>query len=213
MRKTILVLMALCAVVSGCATSRSVLDINTPVATGGSSISEKEVYINSIVDKRVFEANPRTPSIPSLDPSEEANSEIRLRAVGRKRNTYGKALGDILLKEGETVETLIAASVRTAFADSGYKVLNEKNQATASTYIVDGAIDKFWTWFTPGFWQITISAEIDTTLTITPPENGDIKRVSANSQLQAQTGLENNYIESIQNALQAYINELKRQLQ
>ena len=215
MRKLLLILaaVAVCAVVSGCATSRSSLDINVPVTVDNAQFAEKEVYINSITDKRVFEASPRSPNIPSLDPSEASSPEIKLRAVGRKRNTYGKALGDILLKEGETVETLLAASVRKAFAESGYKILNDRSQATANTYIVDGAIDQFWTWFTPGFWQITIATEIGTTLTITPPESGEIKKVSANSQLHAQTGLESNYIESIQNALQAYIGELKRQLQ
>lgn len=210
-----LLLMLLSLFLGGCATSRSVLDVNVPATTEASPRNGKEVYINSVTDKRIFEVSPKTPSIPSLDPSEESNPDVTLRAVGRKRNGYGKALGDILLKDGETVETLLAASMRKAFAESGYKILNDRSQATADTYIVDGSIEKFWTWINMGFWQLTVSTEIATTVTIAAQENGDVKeyQVAAQSQYPTMAVFDGTYIQCIEDALLSYVNELKRQIQ
>lgn len=44
-------------------------------------------------------------------------------------------MGDILLKEGQSVETLTRDSLRQAFAEKGYKVLNNKEQATSKELI------------------------------------------------------------------------------
>jgi hypothetical protein len=34
-------------------------------------------------------------------------AEVKARAIGRKRNTYGKALGDMVLEGGQTVEGVV----------------------------------------------------------------------------------------------------------
>ena len=196
----------------GCATSRSVLDIPAPAAGPASSPNGKQVLINSVSDKRVFEAQPGSPSIPSLDADEQIDASIKLRAVGRKRNTFGKALGDILLKEGQTVEALTSAAIRQAFAEQGYTVITSKEQAVGVPYTVDASIDKFWSWMNPGFASITLSTEISTSLSVKSPGGADLQTVYVKASDNYQTGMEENWVEVINKAVRAYVDALKKRL-
>lgn len=196
----------------GCATSRSVVDIPPPTSAKIAEPNGKDVYINSTTDKRTFEAKPSSPNIPSLDPSEGFSESIKLRSIARKRNSYGKALGDILLKEGQTAGSLVAASIRQAFVEKGYRVLDSKDKATSSTYIVDTNVEKFWSWMNPGFFAITLSTEISTDLTIKSPDGTDKSTVSIKASDHFQTAAESNWAEVINKALRSYIDELKSKL-
>jgi hypothetical protein len=198
-----------------CATSRSVIDIPQPSAASAAPVQAtgRDVYINPPKDKRVFEAAPASPNIPSLDSSEDSNDRIRARAIARKRNTYGKALGDILLPEGKTVESLAAASIRQAFQEKGYRVLDDKSKISGNTYIVDAELTKFWSWMNPGFWAITLSAEISTVLDIKSPQGTNHQIVSVKASDSFQTGMESNWTEVINKALKLYVDDLKAKLQ
>jgi len=205
----------LSCMLGACATSRSVIDIPTPPLTNATQPQArgKDVYINLPKDKRVFEAAPASPNIPSLDSSESNSDRIRARAIARKRNTFGKALGDILLPEGKTVESLTAASIRQAFQEKGYRVLDDKSKVSASTYIVDTELIKFWSWGNPGFWAITLSAEISTVLDIKSPSGTSRENVSVKASDNFQTGMESNWTEVINKALKIYVDDLKAKLQ
>ncbi len=194
---------------NGCATSRSVIDIPMPVSTELSKSNGKEIYINSITDKRLFEIKPPEPSTPSLDPSEEQGDKIKLRAIARKRNSYGMGLGDILLPEGKTVDLLIDAALREGFIESGYKVINSKELVTNNTYIIDAQINKLWSWMNPGFWAITLSTEISTEIAIKSNSALDKKIIAIKTSDTFQAATESNWIEIMQGALKAYITELK----
>lgn len=199
-------------VLGGCATSRSVLDVQAPRSPQQAAPSNgKTVYVNVVSDQRVFEVSPTNPSIPSLDSSEAQDGNIKLRALGRKRNTFGQALGDIVLKEGQTVETLTAASIRQAFAAKGYRVLESKDKADA-TYVVDANIGKFWSWMNPGFSAITLSTEIQTDLTIKSANAANKQSVAVSASGSYQTGMEENWLEVINKALHEYVNQLKEKL-
>jgi len=197
---------------TGCATSRSVIDVPLPVSERVSKSNGKEIYINSVTDERLFEIKPSEPNTPSLDPSEEQGDKIKLRAIARKRNTYGMGLGDILLPEGKTVNQLIDATLRQAFVENGYKVISSKEQITNNTYIVDAQINKLWSWMNPGFWGITLSTEISTDIAIKSSSSVDKKIITVKASDTFQTGTESNWIEVMQNALKAYITELKLKL-
>lgn len=198
-------------VATGCATSRSNLDVQIPKAQNAQS-NGKQVFINSVADKRAFQLNPPNPDIPSLDPSEDQNEQIKLRAIGRKRNGFGKALGDMLLKEGETVQSLTNQSIQQAFTEKGYTVLSSKDQVTKDTYIVDANIQKFWAWMNPGFWQITLSSEISTDLAIKAPKGATSQQISVKAADGYQVATEANWTEIIQKSIQLYINDLKSKL-
>lgn len=210
-----LLLIGMVAMLAGCATSRSVVDVSPSIGeteTATSPQNGKKVYINSVNDKRTFQESPPTPDIPSLDPAKPYSDAIKLRAVGRKRNTFGKALGDILLKDGESVDALTAQAIRQAFAEKGYTVLDKSDQVTPQTYIVDADIDKFWTWMNPGFWALTISTNISTDLSIKNGVDTQKLTVQVKSADHFQTGMESNYIQVISEALKQYVQELKRKL-
>jgi hypothetical protein len=199
-------------ILGGCATSRSELDIAAPVPSELQQSNGKTVFINYSADKRNFEEKPRSPSIPSLDPGRAQSEEIKLRALGRKRNTYGKALGDILLKDGVTVETLTAASIAKAFNDRGYRVLNDRSEATADTLIVDSNIDRFWAWMNPGFWALTLNAEIATDMTVKSSEESERIKVAVKASNHFQTATEGNWIHVINEALRLYVDGLKAKI-
>lgn len=209
---SLLVMLHSLLMLGGCATSRSVLDV-PPIQAGASSAANgKEVFINSARDKRMFLENPSEPNIPSLDPSEAQDANIKLRSVARKRNTFGKALGDIVLKEGQTVESLTSAAIRQAFIEKGYRVVDSKDKVTPNTQIVDANISKFWSWMNPGFASITLSTEISTDLTIKAPDGLSNQTISVKAADNFQTGMDGNWLEVINKAIRAYVDELKAKL-
>jgi hypothetical protein len=198
-------------IISGCAINRSTLDIQLPKGQQAQS-NGKQVYINSVVDKRSFQVSPPSPDIPSLDPSEDQTEQIKMRAIGRKRNGFGKALGDMLLKDGETVQSLTNKSIRQAFEDKGYSIVANKDGVTKDTYIVDVNIEKFWAWMNPGFWQITLSSEISTDVIIKSSKGTTNQQISVKAADGYQVATESNWMEIIQKSIQLYINDLKSKL-
>ncbi len=201
-----------CLALGGCATSRSVLDVAAPGSPSQIQPNGKTVLINLPRDVRVFQVSPPSPDIPSLDPSEQQTDAIRLRAVGRKRNTFGKALGDILLAEGKTVETLTSAAIAKAFSDKGYRVIANKSEAAKDTFVVDATINQFWAWMNPGFWAITLSAEISTDLAVKSLEGSEVKKVSVKASDNYQIATDGNWMEVVDNALRLYVDDLKSKL-
>jgi uncharacterized lipoprotein YajG len=213
MNKFTRILASLLAVglLGACATSRSVLDIQAPTGQAATA-SGKQVFINSAVDKRIFQPNASSPDIPSLDPGKNQDDTIKNRAVGRKRNGFGKALGDIVLKEGQSVETLTTNSIRQAFLEKGYTIINNKEQIGKDTYVVDANIEKFWAWMNPGFAAITLSTEIATEINIKAPTDSSKKKIYVKAADGFQLGTESNWMEVINRALRLYVDDLKSKL-
>jgi uncharacterized lipoprotein YajG len=79
--------------------------------------------------------------------------------IGRQRDGYGLALGDVQLKAGETVETRTRMLIREGLKRHGYKV------AAESSNTINVSINQFWAWFTPGLvssaFESQLSCEID----------------------------------------------------
>jgi len=140
----------------GCATNRGVLDVRMTVPPNPSS--GKLVRLAKVTDQRKFEAAPRSASIPSLRGNDAFDKSITIRAIARKRNGYGKALGDIVLPEGRTVEDLVREALITSFRESGYRV-TESTSAQPDEIPVEAEIEQFWAWVTPGFWAMGMEFE------------------------------------------------------
>lgn len=153
---------------SGCATSRSEISLAAAPATAATAAAPavasngRTVAIRTITDGRTFEAAPTDPSTPSIGTE---GGDVRDRAVGRKRNSYGRALGDVLLPEGETVSGVVRANLTSAFQQAGFQVV-DASAATPETLMVDVDIRQFWSWFQPGFWAITLNSNIETNLAV-----------------------------------------------
>lgn len=192
-----------CLMLNGCATSRSEIKLNSPVtATSVAPADGKIVSIRSIVDARVFEEAPRDPSTPSLGfgGAKAATDEVRARAIGRKRNTYGKALGDILLDEGQTIDSVVRENLTVALQHAGYRV--QEQGAAGSALPIEVRVTKFWAWLQPGFWALTMHAMISTEITV-----GTIGApivIDVHAQEKRQMGTDSAWMEIIDQALGQY---------
>lgn len=137
----------------GCASigtfGRSELTMPPAPAAAAIDAAAPAVVIRSVSDERVFEVAPRDPSTPSLGP-EGGDASVQARAVGRKRDGYGRAIGDVLLAPGETVEGLMRQHIVAAFQQAGVRVIDEA-EATPETPRVDVRIERFWAWLHPRF--------------------------------------------------------------
>lgn len=157
-------------VLCGCAATRSEISLDRRMTDNSTShaSSKKSVFIRNISDHRVFEKSPPSPNIPSLgsEESPETVSSIQAHAVARKRNSYGRAMGDVLVKN-ETVSDIIRSSVTSAFIDEGYRIVGDLRDEENQPLVVDVNIKKFWAWFKPGFLTITLNADIQIDLIVT----------------------------------------------
>ncbi|MGN0902111.1 MAG: hypothetical protein ACI4M9_02390 [Succinivibrio sp.] len=159
-------------ILSGCANSRGLLDLSDAYSQNiQSTENSKTVVIENYTDNRVFSTNASSPDQPTYDPGKGLDDDTKSRIIARKRNTYGKALGDILLKKGQTSEQLIKNIVAQAFAESGYNVVTEDpgNKAVHA----DITLDKFWGWFEPGFWSAGLLVNTDLTLNLSYGDKTD----------------------------------------
>lgn len=108
------------------------------------------VRIAEVRDNRRFEVAPKDPSMPSLQNPGEVNSgAITSRTIGRQRNGDGKALGNVLLPDGRTVELAVREMVTNALAELGYAVVDVRSPQFEKAFPMQVDIEQFWTWFTP----------------------------------------------------------------
>lgn len=194
----------LSVVLVGCATSRSEVKLASPPASGSSQATrEQAVVIQLVNDTRVFEEAPRDPSIPSLgfEGASNASEETKARAIGRKRNAYGKALGDVLLQGGQTVKGVIHENLASALTQAGYKVVDESAAGAGNPVKITVDIQQFWAWFQPGFWAITLNTNIVTDMKI-----GDEKaeKIEVHVEDSRQVATEGAWVEIVQRALTEY---------
>jgi hypothetical protein len=159
--------------------------------------------IRSVKDERTFEQAPEDPSTPSLGfgGADQASTELKSRAIGRKRNGFGKALGDVLLQTGQTVEGVVRENLAAALEHAGYHVKGE-DAAGPSPLIIDVHVKQFWAWTQPGFWAITLSANIATDLDLSGKASPTTIRVHAEYRRQAAT--EGAWMEIVAKALDDY---------
>lgn len=159
----------LCLNLTGCALNRSEIKLNAPVVTtqANPAGSKGAIFFRSISDKRVFEQAPRVPSTPSLgfEGADKASDDVKARAIARKRNSYGNAMGDVLLDEGQTVTSVMREYLAAAFTQAGYTIENDAMADSLPT-VIDVDIKKFWSWMQPGFWAITLNADIQADLKV-----------------------------------------------
>lgn len=208
-----------CAALVGCATSRSEVKLDTPaMAPPGAAVATTPApargfaVIRMVKDERVFEQAPGDPSVPSLggEGAQQATAETKLRAIGRKRNAFGQALGDVLLQSGQTVETVVRGALTEAFRLSGYQVVDAAVAAPAAL-VVDARIKDCWAWMNPGFWSVTVNTRIATDLAIAGVPG--TSRVEVHHQEGRQLVTDGTWIEVAQVALQKWREEAVKKLQ
>ena len=189
---------------AGCATNRGTMALAVPEAAVSKS-DGTPVFIDEIVDHRQFEEKPSDPSIPSLKGgASNASAEVKARAIARKRNSYGMALGDIVLEGDQTVVGVTRDLLRESLTDAGYTVVTDRGALGDDGLEIDVRIDRFWAWFTPGMWAVKMEVVIDTALTIA--EGGDTRSVDIKAYAinKGQSGREGNWMEAYRRAFEDY---------
>jgi hypothetical protein len=195
---------------AGCATNRGVLDVRAFAAPNPAT--GKSVTITRVTDVRAFKLAPRTPSVPSLKDGRIGDKAITSRAIARKRNGYGKALGDIVLPENRTVEDLIRESLTTAFRESGYRVLDAAAASDEKCIPVEADVEQFWAWMTPGVWAISLECETKVRLKgdVSSFKNGESVRGYVN--LHTQGAGSRAWLNTINKGLKQFVEEVKTRL-
>ena len=196
-----------------CATNRSYINLAVPAGAPGAAAT-KVAVIESVKDEREFQENPRDPSIPSLKKGEKftLDAEGRKSAIGRKRNGYGMAIGDIQLQSPQTVESITRQLVTTGLQQRGYRVVDAGPAAPADALRVNVAIREFWAWLTPGFWSIDMEAKLKTILQFEGASGGSTE-VAAYGKKTAPTGREDNWKQAYDRAFGDYLDKQKTALE
>lgn len=139
----------------GCVTGRRSIDLEVPTAAKIVDGSKGTVSITSVVDKRRFENKPDDPSTPSIDGDVSTlSTQQKGKMIGRQRNTFGKAMGDVELAN-LNVESQMRLVVAEAVKRRGYAVTDSPSKNR-----VEVVVDKFWAWFTPGMWAVDFEANL-----------------------------------------------------
>lgn len=165
MKMNLAMALAALVMVTGCATSRSVVSVGSQSSYNSANPTEGVAVRIETVDARTFEMKPPTPDIPSLKDGAITNTATTSRAIGRKRNGYGKALGDILLPEGQTVAMVAGDAITDGFRQSGYRVLKAGDAGYEQAITVSAKVKQYWAWVDIGFWALTLHSRAEVVLT------------------------------------------------
>lgn len=170
--KTVFLLFTACFILTGCAESRGYIDLSEIVKNDlNSSKNDKTVFIDKYIDTRKFSTNASTPDQPTYNPRAGLNDDEKSRIIARKRDSFGKALGDILLKDNLTTEQLVRNIVAQSFVDAGYNVVTEDPENKAVK--CDITVNKLWGWISPGFWSIGVVTNTELTLDLSYNNKSD----------------------------------------
>ena len=151
------------ALLSGCLTGRRLIALDTPQAAPA-SISKGAIRITSVTDNRMFLNESSDPSTPTINGDVTTMTpEQKSKMIGRQRNAFGKAKGDLALSGDDTVTKQAQALVETALKARGYQIAAD---ASADPITAAVSIDEFWAWITAGTYASTY-ARVTCTITIT----------------------------------------------
>lgn len=184
----ILPLVTALLLLAGCASSRSVVSLDVPQSAAPATASAGlAVRMAEVEDARQFEAAPKTPDIPSLSDGNITDKAATSRAFARKRNSYGKAMGDVSLPEGQTVADVVGNAVAAGFRNAGYRVLTPGDPGYDQAPVVQTTIKQFWSWFQPGFWAVVVHcrAEVEVKAPLAGLESGMTAHVAVEDSMQA----------------------------
>jgi hypothetical protein len=104
MKSSLLLLAVLTCLLPSCVLGRRT--INPSVPSSSHATTRGTIALGSIEDLRVFQNKPSDPSTPSVNGDCHSMSAAeKSRMVGRQRNSFGKAMGDIALPSGQSIRT------------------------------------------------------------------------------------------------------------
>lgn len=155
------------ALQSACVTGRRTMELPVASTSAAPVVTRGHVYISSVTDDRVFANKPADPSTPSIagDVTQLSAAE-KDRMIGRQRNTFGHAMGDVGLPPGDSMTKRMRVLVEQALARDGYQVSADEHAPNS----IAVSVNEFWSWMTPGFWALEFEAKLMCTVSV---DNGD----------------------------------------
>jgi len=145
---------------AGCVTGTRAVEL-APSAYENDKTAEGKIFIADISDDRAFEQKPAAPSGPSVNGVlADTDATTLSTLIGRQRNGYGKAMGDVQLPEGSTVQEEMRDLLTEGLESRGYSVTDDPDAPIQLA--ID--IDEFWAWFTPGFVAVKFEAQLNSEL-------------------------------------------------
>jgi len=199
---------------SACATTRGEMALTVPAAGEVVAADAPAVVIEIVEDQREFQVNPRDPSIPSLKKGHEyvLDADGRKRAIARKRNGYGMAMGDILLEGDQTVETITRELVAKGLAERGFRVVAAAGAPDDAIRMRVG-IREFWAWFSPGVWSVSMEAKMKIRFDLSDATGSRRFEVSAYGINKGQSGREGNWRVAYDRAFEDYLSKQRSEFQ
>jgi hypothetical protein len=200
---------AICSLTSGCVVGRRTVGLNVPPAATSMG-SKGDAYIAEVVDHRTFENQPNDPSTPSIDGDVGAlSAEQKSTMIGRQRNGFGKAMGDIALPDGQSVPQQVRGLVEFALKARGYNISSNASAATK----LNVSIDQFWAWFTPGMFSVTFEARVYCALTLTKDGKTTQLMVQGYGKNPGQVASDANWREAYDRAYKDFLDKLGIELE
>jgi uncharacterized lipoprotein YajG len=148
---------------TGCVTGRRSFALpvpshDIPAATQG------KVYIASVTDDREFQNKPSDPSIPSINGDvTQLSAQQKGQMIGRQRNSFGKATGDMALPADDSVTKRVRLLVEQGLLRKGYEISGDPGVSRSVTV----SVQEFWAWMTPGFVALTFEAKLSCLIAVT----------------------------------------------
>lgn len=193
---------------SGCAVGRRTLPLDIQ-QTPGLGTTKGTVFIGEVADSRHFENKPQLPSVPSIDGDvTKATKEQLANIVGRQRNGYGGALGDIGLPDNDTIMQRTRLLVAEGFRRKGYAIGTDAASATTASVVVD----EFWAWVTPGMWSISFEANVACRITLKKDGNTKTLTVRGYAINKGQAATNPNWQKAYQAAFDDFLVQFDRTL-
>ncbi|WP_269524184.1 YajG family lipoprotein [Coraliomargarita parva] len=187
---------------SGCVLGRRTVDLNVPQQGAYAGATKGTVYVGEVKDNRVFMNNPGSPSIPSIDGDvNEMSAEERLCMIGRQRNGFGKAMGDIATENNETVLDLTKDLLEEGLKRRGYAISQDPN----SKLRIEATIDEFWAWFTPGAFAIKFEARVNCDVSIDGAAQSELVVVKGYGRNQGQVASDANWALAYERAFNDFL--------
>lgn len=199
----------LCIFQTGCVVGRRTVSL--PIPSAGAPVPSKgSVYLESVTDARTFQNKPPAPSTPSVDGDVTAlSAEQKSVFIGRQRNGYGKAMGDIALPAGETVQKRMTALFEEALRRRGYSLASDPSAPTTANIV----IDEFWAWFTPGFLAVTFESRVTCKFSLKTAGGAQAFLVTGHGNNVGQVASDANWQLAYQRAFEDFLTQLDRELE
>lgn len=159
----LLLALAVTVIQSGCVVGRRTVPLSIPAQATAPAANKGAIAITSVTDARVFQNKPTDPAVPSIDGDVGSMSaDQKSGMIGRQRNTYGKAMGDIALPAGDSVVQRSRLLVEEGLKRRGYTISADASAPNTASV----TIDEFWAWFSPGMFSVSFEARVYCTLTL-----------------------------------------------